>query len=249
MQGSLPVRLKKEPLVNAIFEIRFQSALPVASILPGALYHQLGCSSITKLPHSDLPQVMRDTEPDLKYVPIIQLSWGQYNISIGDRSIILSCQMPYPGWAKFKESIVSLLRKAEETSLLGVIERYSLKYSDIIPLPDQSVPIENLTTIRSSINAKDVSLSKTFLKTETENDGLICIFQFIGDATVTQPDGRVASGIYIDIDTILNVEPKPLKEILGAFEESIDKIHKDNKQLFFKCLTDEGVSYLEPEYA
>lgn len=39
--NGLPVKLKKEPLISAIFEIRFESLSLASEVLPGILYQKL----------------------------------------------------------------------------------------------------------------------------------------------------------------------------------------------------------------
>lgn len=61
----LPAKLKKEPLADAIFEIRFTSAIPGSNIIPGALASRLGTDDpkFERLPASDIPSRVRDMDP------------------------------------------------------------------------------------------------------------------------------------------------------------------------------------------
>lgn len=53
---ALPSKLGKEPLMDAVFEMRFESQVPVASIWPGMLYGMLpGDKSMENLPLISLP--------------------------------------------------------------------------------------------------------------------------------------------------------------------------------------------------
>jgi hypothetical protein len=38
MTNKLPTKLKKEPLVDAVFELRFYSSAPASSIFPGFFF-------------------------------------------------------------------------------------------------------------------------------------------------------------------------------------------------------------------
>ena len=64
---SLPTNLKKDPLVDAVFEIRFSSSIPASSVVPGILFSKLkGQAQIERLPASDIPSQLRMLNPALQ---------------------------------------------------------------------------------------------------------------------------------------------------------------------------------------
>lgn len=131
----IPKRLKIEPLIEVIWEIRFHSKMnSLVEILPGILYTEFKehYTNIIKLPHSELPSSVLKHDPNLRYVPTIRLEGDPYAIQIGEHVVSLSCRRPYSGWPKFGEQIKLLTRKLKETQLLTEPERFSLKYIDII---------------------------------------------------------------------------------------------------------------------
>ena len=75
----LPKKLKKEPLIDAVFEVRFTSAFPAGGVLPGLLFGNLdGDKKIEQLPLLQLPQVIRDADPNLRFAPLSRLDWGNF---------------------------------------------------------------------------------------------------------------------------------------------------------------------------
>jgi uncharacterized protein (TIGR04255 family) len=132
-QVSLPRRLKKEPLIEAIFELRFESTIQVCEILAGTLFSLLdGDKSFERLPLSEIPAQMRNADANLAYSPLVRLKWDRYFISVGDRSLSVSCQYPYPGWAQFLPAILKILEHISGKNLISKVSRYALKYIDII---------------------------------------------------------------------------------------------------------------------
>ncbi len=80
MNNALPKKLSAEPLIDAIFEMRFTSLFPAASeIIPGYLFSKLiGDKSVTTLPTAQLPKVTRETNPNLLFAPVTQLDWVDF---------------------------------------------------------------------------------------------------------------------------------------------------------------------------
>jgi uncharacterized protein (TIGR04255 family) len=71
-----PTKLKNEPLVDAVFEIRFSSTIPASSVLPGILFaHIKGHPQIDRLPVADIPSQLRTVDPNLRFLPLIRLHW------------------------------------------------------------------------------------------------------------------------------------------------------------------------------
>jgi len=72
----IPIRLKKEPLLEAIFEIRFTGAKQsVAELLPGLIFKAMPekYPETVRLPAADIPARILENDPNLKFVPKIRL--------------------------------------------------------------------------------------------------------------------------------------------------------------------------------
>ena len=81
MVDKIPVRLKKEPLIEAIWEIRFSPAKPlVADLLPGILFESSPkkFDNVVKLSFPNLPDFAMEHDPNLRYIPRIRLEGGQF---------------------------------------------------------------------------------------------------------------------------------------------------------------------------
>jgi uncharacterized protein (TIGR04255 family) len=110
----LPKTLDREPLVDAVFEVRMAGAPQLADLLPGALFGQLTPRpTLERLPAAEIPQPIRDQDPNLAFSPVIRLDWGEFTISFGDRNLVIASKLPYPKWPAFKAAIlerVALIR-------------------------------------------------------------------------------------------------------------------------------------------
>lgn len=249
MPNKLPTRLKKSPLLDAVFEIRFSSQMPVSSIFPGILYNKLdGEKVIEQQASAQLPKEMRDADPSLQFAPLIRIKWKEYILLISDRSVAVGCKMPYPGWAKFKNTIVQVTKILKEGGIIKSIQRYSIKYVNLIPFPDLKKQVSSVklqVTLGRHVLEKEIF----HFRIEIKQDGYINAVQIVSSAFVTTEDKTTKQGLIVDVDTICNIENKHFNEFISELENNLDGIHKKNKEIFFEwCLTPETLAFLEPLY-
>lgn len=244
---NLPVKLRTEPLVDAIFEIRFEANVPASDVLPGYLYSNLdGEKSLQRLVPANLPQAIRDSEPNLKYAPMVRVVWNDYAISIGDRGVTIACKMPYPGWDEFKKVISLLLDEVEKSGVVKEVERFSVKYINIL----KAAGIEDqISLIRSDINIGGHNVSKDpfQLRLEKRAGEVINIITIATSAKASLRNGGSIEGIVLDIDTIFSFDVNRV-DFLSGILEKIDAVRLENKKTFFACLKEETINSLGPIY-
>ena len=51
---------------------------------------------------------------------------------VGDASVLIACELPYAGWTLFKAKIIEIIGILRDTHLIQAVERYSMKYVDIV---------------------------------------------------------------------------------------------------------------------
>lgn len=244
----LPKRLKKEPLIDAVFEIRFISHISIGGILPGLLYGKLdGNRAIEQLPVAQIPQAMRDAEPNLQFAPLSRLDWEQFFINIGDRSVSVGFKHPYPGWNDFKLAIIKVMEVLDEANVIISVQRYALKYIDLLPAISlrEQVDFVNFEVSLAGHKLKNEAFQ---LRLEIPGDGFIHAVQVVSSATVTLRSGETRQGLIVDVDTISNQENISFDKLLSNLSEKLDAIHLANKKMFFDCLKPATVSAMEPEY-
>jgi len=150
MNQKIPDRLIKEPLLEVIWEIRFSGAIsPVSDLLPGMIFNSFPekYDRVTRLPVSDIPTPVAENDPNLRYAPKIRFERGNGAIQIGDRVLSISCRRPYSGWKQFSHDIKRLSKIVQETGLVKCLERFSLKYIDLIELEKEGKSTFQVTRI------------------------------------------------------------------------------------------------------
>ena len=248
---SLPSKLGKEPLLDVVFEVRFRSTSSPTEILPGLLFADLSREDevkVTRLPMADLPAPIRHSEPSLRFSPLVQVELSRYLILVGERSLAIACKLPYPGWKEFRAIIIRIVSKLLESNFAESIERYSLKYVDLIATEDRA---EQVRSFNCNIRIGDNQLTNqiTNVRMETVNDGVVHAITILIGAQATLKSGEIRSGGVIDVDSIVNLTQMSPPEFLKQLSQLIDRLHDDNKAVFFNCLAPEALTALEPIYA
>lgn len=244
----LPIKLGKEPLVEATFEMRFTSRLPASNLLPGVLFGGLsGDKSLERLPVANLPEQIRVADVNLLYAPLIRVHWtNKFVLLIGDRSLGVGCKLPYPGWAEFKPSIIKVVELLQSTDIVEAVERCSIKATNVMPSSlgaPKDIVISELTI--SSHNIFDHNFQ---VRVEVKEDQLVHIVQIAAEGKAALPDGTNRVGMIIDIDTISDLDKMPKSSFATFLPNHLELLHDKNKQMFFSCLRKEALEKLEPQY-
>lgn len=248
MDNKIPVRLKKEPLLEVVWEIRFTSTKKaVADLLPGLIYKALPDKypNIVRLPVADIPAPIAEQDPNLRYLPKIRLEGGNHAVQIGEHMVSLSCRRPYSGWENFSKDVRSLIAIVHDTGLIDQLERFSLKYIDLIQL--KQPPDLRCLNIDLKLSGHQIDTQPVQLRTEIREDGLIHIIQIVSPAEASLPgDTERLKGVLLDIDTISSISKK--NGYWDEVESRRDKAHLASKRIFFNLLTAGTIEELEPEY-
>lgn len=250
---ALPKKLKKEPLVDALFEVRFLPTIPaVSSVLPGLLLTILHASSeeplqIERLQTSEIPSQMRNADPFLKHQPLLKLSGERFMLLVGDWSLTVACKLPYPGWSEFKTKIIEVMEVLKGSTLVKELERYSMKYVDIVEAKTLAEQVER-ANMEIRIGSHKLAADPFTVRLEIKQGEFRNLLQVAGQAQVTLPGGTVRSGLLIDVDTIVDHRTTDFAQFTTELQDRLERIHTENKTRVFECLTPETIEYLEPVY-
>lgn len=242
----IPKKLRKEPLIEVLCELRFKSDKDaISDLLPGLIFQKLGerFPKVEKLPASNFPSVVLKNDPNLRYIPTIKLTGEPYSIMIGEHVFSLSCTRPYVGWDNFSSMIIELLAILKQTSLITHPERISLKYIDIL-LATDGLSLDALN-FELQVGGKRISTAPVQLRTELTAEEFTNIIQIGSPAQVALNAGQLLDGILIDIDTISRTMPS---DFWLNPRDFLDRAHTISKSKFFDLLKPETIKRLDPEY-
>jgi len=244
----LPKILEREPLVDAVFEVRLAGPPTLADLLPGFLFHELEPKpTVKRLPAAEIPQPMRVNDPNLQFAPVQRLEWGDFIIAVGDRNFVISCKMPYPKWPKFKSAILDITRRIANVGISGNVERYSVKYVNLI---EAATLAEQFSKIKLSITLGDIEVKADHvnLRVHRKEADVVHILSLITGASGKRPDGKEVSGAIVDIDSIRSIKAPDFAAFAAELEPGLEELRQANKEKFFRCLTDAAIEEMGPIY-
>ena len=159
----------------------------------------------------------------------------------------VSCKMPYQGWQAYKGEIIKIFDLLKGATIIQSIERYSMKYVNIIEGRDIS---EHIQRIDISLRIGDHVLhSEPFgVRLEVLGGGFLQLIQLAAPAQVQLPGGSIRSGVLVDVDTICNHKTGDFEKFIEQLPSRLEDLHTACKTMFYKCLTPSTIDYLEPVY-
>lgn len=247
----LPTKLAAEPLLEAVCEVRFTSRLTASAVLPGVLFAGLSSEAtpvkLHTLPAAEIPRDVRHQVDDaLRFAPLVGLEWNGYRVSIGDASLSVSRAASYPGWTEFKRVITQVFELAAKSQVMDTVDRYSVKYVDLIT-----------TALQARANGLDLDLrlglihlnkQVTNVRIEVHDAPFVHVLQALTSAAVQQNGGPVRIGSLTDVDTICILAGESMGDFLQQLPGRLEDAHTRNKKMFFECLTEETLQSLGPQY-
>jgi uncharacterized protein (TIGR04255 family) len=242
----LPKALRKTPLLEAVFELRFRPAVPSAGdLLPGLLFRDFRADypKVEQLPVATIPREMREKDADLLHQPTHRLVGTSSAMQIGERVVSLTMLYPYPGWTRFKEQVLRLLHSVGRTELIRECERFAFRYINIIPAAAGGPQLPRLT-VRLDWPGHGMTERGLRLRFERDVGDFVTIVQITPEVTGKVGETSV-SGLLVDVDTL---RTKVSTAFWDAEPELLENAHQVAKQTFYSLLTDATLESLEPIY-
>lgn len=245
----IPTKLGRDTIAESIFELRFvPDKEPAFELLLGLIYSSLQGEfpSVIQLPIMQLPRNIIESDPNLIYQPLNRLDGEHYGISIGRRSVAVHAKYPYQGWAIYRPLILRVVKLLKETNVVGKVERFSLKYLNVLP---NDVMPEGIDALKVNLNMGDLQYKKAtvHIRTEIEKGPTITIAQISTGANVLLANHQAnIVGTLVDIDTVfMKIEG----DFWTSIENNLELAHSTEKEIFFNLLQEPALAKLKPEYA
>jgi uncharacterized protein (TIGR04255 family) len=246
---NLPRSLSAPPLVDAIFEVRYDAAVSGVALLPGILLVNLkGAGQVEQLGAMQMPKEMRDLEPTLHYAPLLRLAWENTFIQIGDKSLTVSSRLPYPGWIKFKAAIEEVLSLFCQVPHISAINRYSMKYVNLLH-DDEVPPAEKFdwnVSVGETATAHSAALSA--VRMDIPQDDFLLVLQIATSATANLPDRGLVRGALIDVDVLSEGYSADCSTFVKDLSDNLERVHEKCKSAFFSSIKKQTLEKLGPIY-
>ena len=234
----LPIKLTTDPIVEAVFELRFVPAqVAGADLLLGSLFAPMKdrFPTLTRLPTGDLPEALLKLEPNLRFQPRIRLTGTRFSLLLGDYSLMVAASCPYAGWSMYQAVISEAISLAKESGVVKSVERFSIKYINLLPAETVRAQFGK-TLFNSQLGGRDLLTNLTTTKTEFDEDGFTNIVELAPQST-TEIDGKKITGLLVNVDTIAT----KVADFWNNCDAQIARAHTVEKRIFFSILTPETI--------
>jgi len=128
----LPISISPCPIIEAIFEVRFEASVPGDAIF-GIIFNEFKneFQNVEQLPILQLPAAIRSQDPNLKFSPHYKIQNDNFIIQIGPNVFSLANINEYCGWDSFLNKICEMYKKLKNLDLIKKQLRASLRYINI----------------------------------------------------------------------------------------------------------------------
>jgi uncharacterized protein (TIGR04255 family) len=232
----VPRKITPCPIVEAVAEVCFESKLP-AEIIFGSVFGKFRSEfpEIEKLPILDLPQSIRDNDPNLKFLAYYRLKNKNFILQIGPKCFSVICPKEYKGWDVYSSQIVKAFGELKELNIIEKPVRSGLRYVSFF----ENIDIFQKSKLIMALSEKSLVGFSNVLRTEFDDEGFRCILQLGTDALINNVKGSV-----IDIDLVCVNSQEIEKDFLAVMK----KAHEIEKNIFFNILKDDYLKEFKPEY-
>ena len=243
----IPVSLDKDPILEALFEIRFQRKnIPPPEILPGIIFAQ--CKedfNLIEIERFPIPEELINREENLKYVPQVKIKGENYGIQVADSAVSLSRLKPYCGWKDFKKAIRLFLEILEnqKENVFARINRFSLKYVNLFE-EKNDISLLNLTI---EMNKEKITSEKFFLAIEKDIEDKKLIIHINNQVAIPFKD-NLLRGLLLSVDVIYPVNRQNIDEDFCFINDHLEEAHDKEKETFFSLISKELLKQMEPRY-
>jgi uncharacterized protein (TIGR04255 family) len=239
----IPRRLTRNPIVDAIAEVRFSSNIPNDAII-GLVYTtvQDTFGKPEDLPILQIPAALREKDPNLRYQACYRFTKPGNVLLIGPHNVALSTY-PYSDWGAASPLLNQILSRLHRVGLFERIERIGLRYVNFF----ETLNVLDHSTLM--LKVRDVSIAKEsiMLRTETQSKGFTVITQIANRATA-QVSGQSKNGSILDLDVVkdrLELKKEAVPELLIDLFKGANEIADS---AFFNLLDENFVATFGPEY-
>ena len=242
MDRFLPSRIEKCPLIDALIEFRFEAAIAKSAVF-GVIYNLIRNDyrgNVINLPILQIPEQIREVDPNLKFKPLYRIEGDKFIIQIGYDVLSISSKMPYVGWPEFSQHSLSLINKIIQEGIIKRVSRLGHRYINFF-----RGDITNSLTMSFSMTEKYVS-ENLLIRTDVRDGNFMNTLQFANNANYRpNPNTSEIVGSLIDIDTSREYSDNFFIE---NREQEINMAHKCEKKLFFSLLKPDFLNSLKPVF-
>jgi uncharacterized protein (TIGR04255 family) len=237
--AALPTKLKKDSIIEAIFDVRF-TCDDVPELVIGKLAGNPTWNAFAaqQLPAANIPAAMRRMDANMQYLPVLERRSADNKqiVRIGDRVISFHRARPYPDWPTFGPELHDMMKFLLNDSQLGnfSVDRFGLRYVNAFTEKDHGIKGIADLNLRISVSDErlDLPINLNFRRDYSENKQVIV--RVTSPELVQAPDPPDLCAL-VDIDV---ATPAGFKSDGRDAHDWIEEAHEVEKTEYFALYTD-----------
>lgn len=245
----LPKKLKRDAIIEALVEVRFESSLLVELFFGRLADHSAWRSfQTTRLPAAEMPVILRRMNPDFRFAPTYELKGRNEHenrsIKVGPSVISFHNKAPYLGWSQFWPENEEMLDFLFTHGVNLQILRMGLRYINAFTERDHGICALSDLNLSISIAKTNITEKFQFFYTSQAQEDVECAVRVSAPAFV-QGLLPPATTALVDID-VYSGERVRIRDA-NAAKDWLLRAHEAEKEAFFNLLTPETIAELRED--
>lgn len=235
-KSKIPNKITPCPIAEAVVELRYEPSVPAEAIV-GILFNAFKSDfpTLEKLPILELPSVIRDSDPNLKYAAHYRMRSKNFQLLIGPRSFAVINPKEYAGWTTYFSIIEKTFAILQGLQVISKPTRIGLRYISFF----EKLDIFNNLKMGFELAGNSMIGSNNVVRSEFNYESFKCVVQLANNSVLN----NTIPGSTIDIDIIKENDAA----ILTNLKANIELAHNVEKQIFFSLLKEEYLAKFSQE--
>jgi uncharacterized protein (TIGR04255 family) len=238
----LPNKIDPNPLLTSTVEIRFDSSLNQVAVLK-TFYPIFGIKYSNLKEATNMPKELKTSNSLFDYTPDYVFSDKDYSVSVGRNVISFENVGTYHLWPNYFKMICENLNLLESLSIIKSVQRIGVRYASFFW---EKTAESKILKYKIGFGHTGYTESLQLYQTNLKRDNTNLLLQIAPSAIANNQSGTPHQGFLIDIDA--SAEGKGNLVIGTKLFEVIDRLHTEEKELFFSILDEDFLKSLNPEY-
>ncbi len=237
----LPEKISPCPIVESIVEMRFNTTLPLDAVF-GMVFTAVRdrFPTVENLPILQLPEAIRDQDPNLRYKPHYRLKGDTFLLNVGPRVVSVINPGEYAGWEKFFTEIKEVVLRFEPLSIADRILRLGVRYVNFF----EDIDIYDKIKLRIDLDNEPFQSKQKTFRALMDKPPFTSSLQLVNNSQLSI-EGYMRNGSVLDSDNFIEDECGiPMSKL----QQLIDEGHSLEKRIFFELLEDDFLRSLKPIY-
>lgn len=245
--NSIPRKLKHDFILEVVLELQFETST-FPEVLLGRLADHTPWQDFRRepLPAYSIPAVMRQTDPNLRYQPVLQLSGeeGRRSVRIGPQVASYHRIAPYVGWTQFSAELEELFQGVFEKSENPSVSRLGLRYINAATPELHGIAAISDLNLRVTVAEDQIgsSVNLNYMNGHERDTQSV--------VRVATPDfviGTIPAGASLLIDVDVSTKAGFKATAVGDVRDWTEFAHKEEKKQFFRLLRPETTEALRED--